>query len=219
VTTLSALWSFALVVGLLTLTPGLDTALIVRTAATGQPRRAWGVVAGIQTGTLTWGVLTSLGITALLNASTLAFEVLRWVGAAYLIWMGLSMLWATRRSAGVAEAAPALFEEPTAVVGPRRAFTAGWRRGAATNLLNPKMGAFYVALLPQFIPQGASPLTFGVLLACLHIALGMAWSTVLVLVARRLRGVLQRPTARRVMDRMTGAVIAGFGVKLAMSSR
>ena len=89
----------------------------------------------------------------------------------------------------------------------------------ATNLLNPKMGAFYVALLPQFIPQGASPLTFGILLACVHIALGVVWSTVLVLVARRLRSVLQRPSARRVMDRVTGTVIAGFGVKLAMSSR
>lgn len=114
--------------------------------------------------------------------------MLRWTGAAYLIWMGVSML----RSA---------------------------RRGAATNLLNPKMGAFYVALLPQFIPAGATPLTFGVLLACVHIALGVAWSALLVVVARRLRPVLQRPRTRRVMDAVTGTVIAGFGLKLAVSSR
>lgn len=217
-TTLSALWSFALVVGLLTVTPGLDTALIVRTAATGHPRRAWGVVTGVQTGTLIWGVLTSLGITALLTASTLAYDVLRWVGAAYLIWMGLSTLWATRRSARATGTGTTLVEEP-AVAGDRATFLTAWRRGAATNLLNPKMGAFYVALLPQFIPAGASPLTFGVLLACVHIALGVGWSTVLVLLARRLRSVLQRPVARRVVDRVTGTVIAGFGVKLAVSSR
>lgn len=224
VTTLSALWSFALVVGLLTLTPGVDTALIVRTAATGHPRRAWGVVAGIQTGTLVWGALTSLGITAVLTASTLAYEVLRWVGAAYLVWMGLSVLWSTRRSTRGAEAPSALVEEPAAVDGPvtvgdRGAFAVAWRRGAATNLLNPKTGASYVALLPRFIPAGASPLTFGLLLACVHISLGVVWSTVLVLVARRLRGVMQHPRARRVVDRVTGTVIAGFGVELATTSR
>lgn len=218
-TTLSALWSFALVVGLLTLTPGLDTALIVRTAATGHRRRAWGVVAGVQTGTLIWGILTSLGITALLTASTLAYEVLRWTGAVYLIGMGLRMVWATRRrSAQATRPAPAAVDEPGAVGG-RGSFLAAWRRGAATNLLNPKMGAFYVALLPQFIPAGASPLTFGVLLAGVHITLGVVWSTVLVLIARRLRSVLQRPAARRLMDRVTGTVIAGFGVELAVSRR
>lgn len=88
----SALWSFALVVGLLTLTPGLDTALILRTSALGRRRRAWGVVLGIQTGTLVWGAFTSLGVTALLTASHLAYTALRWIGAAYLIWMGFRML-------------------------------------------------------------------------------------------------------------------------------
>ncbi|WP_262056775.1 LysE family translocator [Streptomyces sp. STR69] len=87
-------------VGLLTVTPGLDTALILRTAGLGHRRRAWGVVLGIQSGTLIWGVLTSLGVTALLTASHLAYEVLRWAGAAYLMWMGGRLLWTSwRRSA------------------------------------------------------------------------------------------------------------------------
>lgn len=83
-----AMGSFALIVGLLVLTPGLDTALILRTAALGHHRRARGVVLGIQSGTLVWGTLTSLGVTALLTASHLVDETLRWVGAAYLVWMG-----------------------------------------------------------------------------------------------------------------------------------
>jgi threonine/homoserine/homoserine lactone efflux protein len=203
---------------------GLDTAMIVRTAATGHPRRAWGVVTGIQTGTLIWGVATSLGITAVVTASTLAYEVLRWTGAAYLVWMGLRMLWAARRDAGGAPqgspVSPAGTDGVEVDKGDERgAFRAGWRRGAATNLLNPKMGAFYVALLPQFIPAGASPLPFGVLLAGVHVALGVVWSAALVLVARRVRSILQRPRTRRVMDGVTGTVIAGFGVKLALSSR
>ncbi|MEU4564113.1 LysE family translocator [Actinoplanes sp. NPDC023936] len=212
-TALSALWSFVIVVGLLTMTPGMDTALILRTAALGEARRAWGVVLGIQTGTLTWGVLTSAGVTALLTASHLAYEVLRWAGACYLIWMGLSMVWATRRRRP--DPSDALIDEPTAT---GNDFYPGWRRGVLTNLLNPKVGVFYVALLPQFIPSGASPFTFGVLLACVHILLGTAWSAVLVVLARRLRTVLRRPTARRLLDRVTGTVITGFGIRLATSS-
>jgi threonine/homoserine/homoserine lactone efflux protein len=204
VTPLSSLGSFVVVVGLLTLTPGLDTALILRTAAVGAPRRAWGVVSGIQAGTLIWGVLTSAGITALLTASRLAYDMLRWAGAGYLIWIGVSMLWSTRR-----RAAPPPPEKETA--------TPGWRRGLLTNLLNPKMGAFYVALLPQFIPPGASAFGFGVLLTCVHIALGVAWSAVLVLLAHRLRAVLRRPTTRRLLDRVTGTVITAFGLRLALT--
>lgn len=211
---IAALWSFVLVVGLLTVTPGLDTALIVRTAAVGAPRQAWGVVAGIQTGTLAWGVFASAGIAALLAASATAFELLRWAGAAYLIWMGLRMVWAGR-GGGSEDVRSGNDAGPGSGAG----FWTGWRRGALSNLLNPKMGAFYAALLPQFIPAGASPLLFGVLLAGVHIALGTVWSTVLVLAARRLRLVLRRPAARRMLDRVTGTVITGFGVRLLVSSR
>jgi threonine/homoserine/homoserine lactone efflux protein len=209
----STFWSFVVVVGLLTMTPGMDTALILRTAAVGESRRAWGVVMGIQSGTLTWGVLTSAGVTALLTASHLAYEVLRWVGACYLIWIGLSMLWAARCHGSGRPAQPI---GEAAASG--NAFYSGWRRGALTNLLNPKMGAFYVALLPQFIPTGADPFAFGVLLACVHVLFGTAWSAVLVGLARRLRAVLQHPVARRVLDRVTGTVITGFGLRLATSS-
>ncbi|MFJ7279312.1 LysE family translocator [Kitasatospora sp. NPDC098663] len=201
----TALWSFALVVGLLTLTPGLDTALVLRTSALGRRSQAWGVVLGIQTGTLVWGTLTSAGVTALLTASQVAYEVLRWGGAAYLVWMGVGML----RSRG-GEAA--VEEEPA-----EGGFGYGWRRGTLTNLLNPKVGVFYVAVLPQFIPAGAPHFAAGVALTCVHVVEGVLWSTVLVGFARALRGWLRRPAARRLMDRVTGAVVVGFGVKLALS--
>ncbi|MFD9690984.1 LysE family translocator [Kitasatospora sp. NPDC059146] len=201
----TALWSFALVVGLLTLTPGLDTALILRTSALGRRRQAWGVVLGIQTGTLIWGTLTSAGVTALLTASQVAYEVLRWAGAAYLVWMGVGML---RERGAQAEA-----EEESAEGG----FVHGWRRGTLTNLLNPKVGVFYVAVLPQFIPSGAPHFAAGVALTGVHVVEGVLWSTVLVGFARVLRGWLRRPAARRVMDRVTGAVVVGFGLKLALA--
>jgi threonine/homoserine/homoserine lactone efflux protein len=92
----------------------------------------------------------------------------------------------------------------------------GWRQGALTNLLNPKMGVFYVAVLPQFIPPGAPHFTMGLLLTSVHIVLGLLWSSVLIAFAGVLRGWLQRPGARRVLDRVTGTVIAAFGIRIAL---
>ncbi|WP_018539309.1 MULTISPECIES: LysE family translocator [unclassified Streptomyces] len=215
--------TFTLIVGLLTLTPGLDTALVLRTAALGHRRRAWGVVLGIQSGTLAWGVLTSLGVTALLTASHLAYETLRWVGAAYLVWMGGRLLWATwRRSSSESPqtagtgCATVTGVETEARTGTGDTLLDGWRQGAVTNLLNPKMGAFYVAVLPQFIPAGASHLAAGVLLTGVHILLAVAWACALIAFAHVLRNRLQRPSARRCLDRITGTVIAAFGIRLAL---
>ncbi|MER7403356.1 LysE family translocator [Streptomyces sp. NPDC000070] len=215
--TLDALGTFTLIVGLLTLTPGLDTALILRTAALGHRRRAWGVVLGIQSGTLVWGTLASLGVTALLTTSHLAYQTLRWAGAAYLVWVGGMMLWATwRRSSSESPRTAGAGAETKARTGSGDTLLGGWRQGTATNLLNPKMGAFYVAVLPNFIPAGASHLGAGVLLAGVHILVAVAWACVLIAFARVLRGRLRRPSARRCLDRITGTVIAAFGIRLAL---
>ncbi|MEU9011840.1 LysE family translocator [Streptomyces sp. NPDC048479] len=133
--TASALGSFALIVGLLTLIPGLDTALILRTAALGHRRLPWGVVLGIQTGTLVWGVLSSLGITAVLTASHLAYAILRWAGAAYLVWMGSRILASTLRRRARADLAQADAAHEPVTDG---SFGSRWRRGTLTNLLNPE---------------------------------------------------------------------------------
>ncbi|MEU8881086.1 LysE family translocator [Streptomyces hydrogenans] len=205
----TALWSFALVVGLLTLTPGLDTALILRTAALGRRTRAWGVVLGIQTGTLTWGALTSLGVTALLTASHLAYEILRWAGAAYLLWMAARMIAETFRRGGAGASAEV-------EVGGADTLSGGWRQGTLTNLLNPKVGVFYVAVLPQFIPAEAPHFAMGLVLTSVHVVLGMIWSTVLIASATALGTWLRGARARRVLDRVTGTVIGAFAVRLAV---
>ncbi|MEU6374630.1 LysE family translocator [Streptomyces sp. NPDC046909] len=227
----SALGSFALIVGLLTLTPGIDTALILRTAVTGRRTRAWGVVIGIQTGTVVWGALGALGVTAVLTASHLAYTVLRWAGAAYLVWMGARMVWSTlRRRGGTGSGAGngngsgngsgnGNGSEPAEEAETGGGFWGGWRRGALTNLLNPKMGAFYMAVLPQFVPEGGAVahLASGILLAGVHIGLAVVWSAALILFARTFRDTLRRPRARRALDRATGTVIAGFGLRLALA--
>ncbi|NBF00520.1 LysE family translocator [Nonomuraea sp. KC401] len=196
--------SFAAVVALLTLTPGLDTALILRTSLLAGRRPAWGVTLGIQLGTLIWGVLTAAGLSALLAASETAYQVLRWAGVAYLVWMGLRMI----LTGADAHALP----EQQAV-----GFGKGFGRGLMTNLLNPKVGVFYVAMLPQFIPEGAPHAVMGLLLAGVHVVEGLLWSVALIWFASLMSGFLRSPRVRRFLDRLTGVVIVGFGVRLAFT--
>ncbi|WP_327590000.1 LysE family translocator [Nonomuraea sp. NBC_00507] len=200
-----SVWSFAAVVALLTITPGLDTALILRTSLVAGRRPAWGVTLGIQLGTLLWGLLTAAGLSALLAASQPAYTALRWAGAAYLVWMGLRMV-LTRHDA------QELPEQPQEV-----GFGKGFGRGLMTNLLNPKVGAFYVAMLPQFIPDEAPHAVMGLLLAGVHVAEGLVWSAALIGFASLMSGFLRSPGVRRFLDRLTGVVIVGFGVRLAVS--
>ncbi|MFC4062339.1 LysE family translocator [Planomonospora corallina] len=204
---ITALASFAVVVGFLTITPGVDTALVLRTSLLAGRGSAWGVVLGIQAGTLTWGVLSAAGVSAVLAASRLAYDVLRWAGAAYLIWMGARMLWESRRAAGAAQEA----------AGPAAGgFLSGFRRGVVTNLLNPKVGVFYVAMIPQFMPEGVPHAVMGLLLAGVHVCEGLLWSLLLVGFTALLRGWLSRPAVRRGLDQLTGLVVVGFGLRLAV---
>ena len=202
-----AIASFAVIVAFLTLTPGLDTALILRTSLLAGRRPAWAVALGIQAGTLVWGLVTATGLSALLTASQVAYEVLRWAGVAYLIWMGGRMLWHSRDSRADDAAQP----------GPADAgWAAAFRRGLLTNLLNPKVGAFYVAVLPQFMPEGVPHAVMGVLLAGVHGCQGLVWSAVLIGFTGIVRGWLRRPAVKRALDRLTGLVVIGFGLRLAV---
>lgn len=203
--TVDALLAFAAVVAILTITPGLDTALVLRSATIAGPRRAWGAITGIVLGCLAWGVLASAGVGAIVAASHTAYTVLKVAGAAYVTWIGARMVWAAvRGKAALPDAATA-----------GDTFVAGLRQGALTNLLNPKIGAFYVALLPQFIPHEASAVVWGVTLAGVHAALGVVWLGALALVAARARAWLRRPRTARVIDGVAGTAIVGLGVKLA----
>jgi threonine/homoserine/homoserine lactone efflux protein len=208
VTVGEALAAYVVAAGLLTLTPGLDTALILRTAAVQGPRRAGLAALGIVTGCLVWGAAVALGLGALLAASALAFTVLKWAGTAYLVWLGLGLLLRPRER----------FELSGAPRGAGGDFT--WmRRGLLTNLLNPKVGVFYISFLPQFLPAGVEAAPFIFMLAAIHAGLGLAWCACLIGATRPIAGVLQRPAVVRWLDRATGVVFLGFGVRLALERR
>jgi len=201
-----ALVAFTLAASLLTITPGLDTALVLRTATVEGPKRAWLAGLGISLGTLGWGAMVALGLGALLAASALAFTVLKWAGCAYLVWLGLNLLLKPRERFEVAAEAPTTGGDLT------------WlRRGLLTNLLNPKVGVFYISFLPQFLPTGVAPAPFIFLLAAIHAVLGFAWSAGLIGATRPIAGALKRTGVVRWIDRVTGGVFLGFGVRLAFA--
>lgn len=202
-----AVLTFAVVAGALTVTPGLDTALVLRSALTRGRREAAATAAGIVVGLLVWGAAAAAGVSALLAASDLAYDALRYAGAAYLLWLGGRLLLAAVRGTGHAEPVGAA---------PASAWRAA-RAGLGTNLLNPKVGVFYVALLPQFIPAGSDPLPVGLLLAGVHGALSSLWFALLIELAAVLARWLRRPETVRVIDGVTGTALVGFGVRLAVS--
>jgi threonine/homoserine/homoserine lactone efflux protein len=210
VTPTAAVLAFAVVAGALTVTPGLDTALVLRAALTRGRREATATAAGIVAGLFVWGAAAAAGVSALLATSQLAYEVLRWAGAAYLVWFGLRLLVRSLRPA------PAT-TRPEGTDG-----GSAWRAarlGLTTNLLNPKVGVFYAALLPQFLPAGSDPLLGGLLLAGVHAVLSVAWFALLIGLASVLGRWLRRPGTVRAIDGVTGATLVGFGARLALSGR
>ena len=197
---------------LLNLTPGPDVLYIVNTALRGGVRAGIVAALGIVSGCFVHVVAAAFGVGALLATSVAAFTVLKWAGAAYLVWMGLRLLFA---SSGASPAIP-LALAPTAQ--PVRLGTV-YRRGFLTNVLNPKVALFFLAFVPQFIAHDAPNkvvafLWLGLLfnINSLPINFGYAWLAAKA--AQRLQTV-QR--AMHWMDRVAAMMFLGFGLRLAMS--
>lgn len=213
-TSLSLLLAFVVAATILTITPGVDTALVLRSATVEGRRPAVFAALGILIGCLIWGAAVALGLGALLRASELAYTVVKFVGAGYLLWLGARLVLRPREVLEVANGGEG------ASTGKRG--KGAFLQGFLTNMLNPKIGVFYVTFLPQFVPHavsgsaGVAGYTF--FLACLHVLLTVVWFAALIGAAAPLGRFLRRPGAVKTMDRLTGGVFMAFGLKLAASS-
>lgn len=204
----TALLSFAVVAGLLTIIPGLDTALVLRAAISKGRAYAFATAVGINTGALIWGIAAAVGASALLAASEVGYRVLTLAGAGYMIWLGASIVVKSFQR-----------REPGSIPGAGTTggtWLHGWLVGVGTNLLNPKVGVFYLATIPLFIPPGTPPLVMGVLLALVHTTLGFVWFTAIIVGTGFASRWLKGARATKVTDRITGGVIIGFGATLAL---
>lgn len=211
--TASALITFTLVALVAAVTPGLDTIALPRNVVTGGRRGGLASGCGASAGCLVWGAASITGLTALLTASRIAYAVVHCAGAAYLLWLGGSALWRSVRHPDAAGAEPA---RPS--LGSGSVLTA-FRRGLVTNLLNPKVGVFYLSLLPQFLPTApGGSAGWGALLVAIHIGLSLLWSAIVVTFAAKARTLLARGRVWRWLDRITATVLIGIGVSVALET-
>ena len=203
---------------LLNLTPGPDVLYIVSNALRSGTRA--GIVAGlgITAGCFVHIFAAAVGVGALLAASATAFTVLKWVGAAYLLWMGARMLLSKPSGGGGCAAAIAAAQAAPAVAVPLSKVFLG---GFWTNVLNPKVAIFFLAFVPQFIAPGTEnkALAFvllGVLFNVNAIPVNTGWAIAAGWMARRV-GAVQR--GMHWLDRIAGAMFIGFGLKLAFTDQ
>jgi threonine/homoserine/homoserine lactone efflux protein len=201
------LMTFVLVSAALTLIPGPDLMFVVRTGAHGR-RPAVAAAFGAAASALVWGTAAAFGVAALLQRSAQAFEVVKLVGAAYLIFLGLRTLWHSRKAGGIS---PPAGDGPPPVSA-RKAFGLG----AGIDLLNPKTGLFYVAVLPQVIPHGMPVLRSTLLFAGVDSLVAAALFTAVACAAAAFLTWLRKPGVVRGLERTTGVCMVGLGIRTAL---
>jgi RhtB (resistance to homoserine/threonine) family protein len=197
--------SFIAIAAVLTITPGADTVLVVRSSAAAGARAGILTTVGICSGLFVHAALSALGLSLVLLQSATAFSALKLAGAAYLGWLGLQSL----RAAA----------SPKAAQSSRSARRRGqpFVQGLLTNLLNPKVAVFYLALLPQFIGPNDPVLLKSLFLASLHWAMGLVWLSIVSLAVSRSRQALSRSWLGRSLQAATGALLVGLGAKLVLA--
>ena len=198
------LLAFLVVAALLTITPGADMALVMRHALGGGTRPAFLASLGIGLGCLIWGAASALGVSVIFAQSAIAFAVLKYVGGAYLVYLGVRALTSTTEGAKDAKVTEK---------------TNPFAQGLFTNLLNPKVAVFYVTFLPQFVAPDRPVLSQSVFLAATHVVMGLIWLTVYARFIDRLAAVLLTDRVKRRIEAVTGAVLMALGIRLALARR
>ncbi|MDT8895310.1 LysE family translocator [Halomonas sp. I1] len=206
----SQFWPFLVAITLLSITPGVDTLLVIRNTARGGVKDGVLTSLAICSGLFVHAAVSALGISLILLQSAWAFGVLKLAGAAYLIWLGINGLMAARRGQGL----------PVASVEAERHSVPMWRplrEGLLSNVLNPKTVVFYMAFLPQFIAPGDPALIKSLWLAGVHFVVANLWQIGVVLMVGSAGRWLASPAFSRWLNGLTGGVLIGFGVKLALT--
>lgn len=207
-----AIGTFVAASALLIIVPGVDMALVTRQVVAHGRRAGFTTIAGLLTGMLTHTALAAIGLSAVLATSATAYTVVRYAGAAYLVWVGVQTLWATRWGAGSGSDRAPVIESGRL----RRSMS--WRRayllGLTSNLTNPKIALFFLTFLPQFVRPGPDAARQTMLLGLLFVTMDCIWLCCWALVLGRLSGWLSRSAVRRRIEQATGAVLIAFGLRL-----
>jgi threonine/homoserine/homoserine lactone efflux protein len=205
-----ALATFSLAAIMIVLLPGPDFMVAVRGLLRG-PRQGVLTVLGVQCGLAAWVCAAAFGLSAVLKASQIAYDVLKIAGALYLIYLGVQSWRAVLRRRADPDA-------PVAALARTGRLSSGFVAGLLTDLLNPKVGVFFVSFLPGFIPHGYSVGWTTLLFGAVFVAINSVYFAGILLLGTRLTRLVQGQRARRRMDAVTGTVLVGFGLRLAAES-
>jgi len=200
------LLSFFGVAAVLVMTPGADMALVTRNAVRGGRRAAFQTIAGIMLGLAAWITLSAMGVAALLTASATAFTVVKVAGAIYLGCLGIQALRAAIRGDAIDEDRRGRARTP---------FT----EGLLSNLLNPKIAAFFTSFLPQFVDPGEPVLVPSLALGGAFMLMGLVWLAALGSTVASARGVMSRPRVARAWNAVAGTALVGLSIRLAAAGR
>jgi RhtB (resistance to homoserine/threonine) family protein len=209
------MWAFIGVALVLTITPGADTMLVLRSVLARGQRAGLLATLGICSGLLIHAMFSALGLSLILVQSATSFEVIKLAGAAYLIFLGSQSLWQGLGKRPDATSEPAQAKMAT----PKKSTRQALLEGLLSNVLNPKVSVFYLAFLPQFIRPGDPVLAKTVLLAGLHLGMGIIWLGLVTILAAQMRSWLVRPQVQRKIEALAGAVLILFGARLALERR
>jgi threonine/homoserine/homoserine lactone efflux protein len=190
----------------LVLIPGPDFAVVTKNTLASGRRRGWWSALGVSCSNALQGTAAAAGLGALVLRIEPLFQAVRWAGIAYLVVLGVQSVRSAIRGAYAPDTAAA--DRPGQALN-------GWRQGFLSNITNPKVLVFYLAVLPQFLGRDA-PLTVLLLFALSHAVLSLAYLTLLVTALHRVRRLLARRPVRRSLDALTGAALLGFGARLAV---
>lgn len=204
--------AYLAVSALLIITPGPDMALVTRNALCAGRRAASFTSLGVGLGILGWAVASALGVGILLDRSVIAFTVLKLAGALYLGYLGLRSLVSSFKS-GHSAVASASSVQPTRL----HAWVA-FKQGLLGNLLNPKAGVIFVSILPQFVRPHDAPLRLVLMLMTFE-AILLTWLNLYGFVLSRAGATRFGGRVRQTMERVTGVVLIGLGLRLAIERR
>jgi RhtB (resistance to homoserine/threonine) family protein len=192
--------------------PGPDTAVVTKNVLIHGRRAGLGTSLGVSAGLSIWTVAAAVGVASLVRASAMAFTVLKILGALYLVWLGIQALRAAGRPLADDDSSRALARSTMGARG-------GFRQGVLSDLANPKIGIFFTSLLPQFVSAGHAVLLPFLVLGAIFVAMTILWLLAYTMVAARAAQTLMRPRVRAAVDRFTGIVLIGLGLRLAVERR